>query len=78
MIRTKWCVYNLPPCFDIDLNNLNNNILNQINNEFNLINGNLKVCYLTHVDKINDEYNKRVNDMNQLKRKFTIKHINII
>jgi hypothetical protein len=75
MIRTKWCVYNLPPCFDIDLNNLNNNIITQINNEFNLINGNLKVCYLTHVDKINDEYNKHLNDMNQLRRKFTKQNI---
>jgi hypothetical protein len=60
MIKLKWCIYNLPPCFDLDLYNLTPNTVIQINNEFNIINGNLKVCYLNHIDKINDDYNKKV------------------
>ena len=77
-IKYKWCVYNLPPCFDIDLNHLDEETINHINGEFNLINGNLKIGYLVYLDKVKDDQTKKINDMDQLRRKYILKHTQAI
>ena len=76
LIKHKWCIYNLPPCFDIDISHLTVIIMDHINTEFNLINGNLKVCYLIYLDRIKDEQIKRINDMDQLRRKYILRKHN--